>query len=151
MEKFVKTVNFMDETILVPCRLMDLTVSTLFVIFFSFFLSSPHFNKGEPFAQPTLRMWAIGHIDQIHHKPELFKRLIHTMIRMKNELWFALRYNQKEWAREWIHGNQFYFFFSIHQFHFLNENKSRIFVSFIRSLHCSTLSIQESNGGFFQG
>lgn len=27
MEKFVKTVNVMDETILVPCRLMDRTVS----------------------------------------------------------------------------------------------------------------------------
>lgn len=27
MEKFVKTVNAMDETVLVPCRLMDLKVS----------------------------------------------------------------------------------------------------------------------------
>lgn len=30
MEKFVKTVNVMDETILVPCRLMDRTVSVKF-------------------------------------------------------------------------------------------------------------------------
>lgn len=29
MERFVKTVNVMDETILVPCRLMDRTVRIL--------------------------------------------------------------------------------------------------------------------------
>lgn len=37
MEKFVKTVNAMDETILVPSRLMDRQVSVLiYVLFFPF-------------------------------------------------------------------------------------------------------------------
>lgn len=31
MERFVKTVNVMDETILVPCRLMDRTVRILLI------------------------------------------------------------------------------------------------------------------------
>lgn len=33
MEKFVKTVNVMDETILVPCRLMDRSVSSTLITY----------------------------------------------------------------------------------------------------------------------
>lgn len=41
MEKFVKTVNAMDETILVPSRLMDCSVSHN--LFFLFDFSLPNF------------------------------------------------------------------------------------------------------------